>query len=220
MTFSFSRGARLRCTLLLATATTLTALAGCAPLLLGGALVGGSMMAADRRTSGTQIEDQAIELKARNRIAEAIGDRGNVSVTSYNRTALITGEVRDEADKAAVAQAVSRVENVRAIVNELQIAGAASLTSRSNDAIVTSKVKASFVDARDISANYYKVVTERGVVYLMGRVTEAEATRATELARSVPGVQKVVRLFEILSQAEVDAMRLKPQLDETPKPAN
>ena len=90
MTFSFSRGARLRCTLLLVAATTLTALAGCAPLLVGGALVGGSMMAADRRTSGTQIEDQAIELKARNRIAEAIGDRGNVSVTSYNRTALIT----------------------------------------------------------------------------------------------------------------------------------
>ena len=219
MTLAFSRGARLRCTLLLAAATTLTALAGCAPLLVGGAFVGGTMMAADRRTSGTQIEDQAIELKARNRISDAIGDRGNVSVTSYNRTALITGEVRSEADKAAVEQAVSRVENVRAIVNELQIAGGASLTSRSNDAIITSKVKASFVDARDISANYYKVVTERGVVYLMGRVTEREADRATELARSVPGVQKVVRLFEILSQKEVDAMMLQPQLDK-PKPSN
>ncbi len=219
MTLAFSRGARLRCTLLLAAATTLTALAGCAPLLVGGALVGGSMMAADRRTSGTQIEDQAIELKARNRISEAIGGRGNVSVTSYNRMALITGEVRDQADRAAVERAVSQVENVRAIVNELQIAGAASLTSRSSDAIVTSKVKASLVDARDISANYYKVVTERGVVYLMGRVTEREADRATEIARGVPGVHKVVRLFEIISQAEVDAMKLQPQLD-PPKQAD
>jgi len=219
MTLAISRRARLRCSLTLAAVMAATTLAGCAPLLVGGAVVGGSMMAVDRRTSGAQIEDQAIELKARNRVTDAIGERGNVSVTSYNRTALITGEVRSEDDKAAVERAVSQVENLRAIVNELQIAGAASFTSRSSDAIITSKVKASFVDARDISTNYYKVVTERGVVYLMGRVTEREADRATEIARGVPGVHKVVRLFEIISQAEVDAMRVQPQT-EPPKTTN
>ena len=191
----------------LAVATTLTA---CAPLIVGGAMVGGSLMISDRRTSGTQIEDQAIELKSQNRIRDAIGDRGHVSTTSYNRMVLVVGEVSTDADKAAVEQAVQRVENVRSIVNEVEVMGLPSFTSSSNDALITSKVKATFVDARDLFANAFKVVTERGTVYLMGRVTEREATRATDLTRSISGVQKVVRLFEIITEAELAELQPKP----------
>jgi osmotically-inducible protein OsmY len=187
----------------LAAVASAALLAGCAPLVVGGAVVGTTMMVTDRRTSGAQIEDQAIELKAMNRVREAIGDRGRVGATSYNRLVLLTGEVPGDADKAAAEQAVQRVENVRAVVNELAVLGASSLTSRSNDLILEGKVKASFVDAKDLSANAFKVVAERGSVYLLGRVTEREAGRATEIARSVPGVQKVVRVFEIITEAEL-----------------
>jgi osmotically-inducible protein OsmY len=186
-----------------------SALSACAPLIVGGAMLGGTLMATDRRTSGAQVEDQAIELKSLNRIRDLLGERGHVSTTSYNRLVLITGEVQSEADKAAVEQTVTRLENVRSVVNELEIMGAPSLTSRSNDAIVTSKVKATFVDARDLFATAFKVVTERGTVYLMGRVTEREANRATELARSVGGVQKVVKVFEIISEAELAELHSK-----------
>lgn len=175
----------------------------CAPLLVGGAVVGGTLMVADRRTSGTQVEDQGIELKSLTRVREAIGDRGHVNVTSYNRLLLLTGEVASEADKAAVEQSVARIENVRSIVNELGVMGSSSLTSRSNDTILTSKVKASYVDAKDLQSSAVKVVTERGVVYLLGRVTEREATRASEIARGVGGVQKVVRVFEVITEAEL-----------------
>ena len=191
-------------------AVTLTgALSACAPLVLGGAMVGSVLMATDRRSSGAQVEDQAIELKAINRVREVVGDRAHVSTTSYNRMVLLTGEVPNEADKQVVEQAVARIENVRSTVNDLVIAGNSSLTSRSNDTILTSKVKASFVDARDILSNAFKVVTERGTVYLMGRVTEREATRAADLARSVSGVQKVVRVFEVVTEAELADMQPK-----------
>ena len=199
----------------LRTATLAAALIGsnllgaCAPLIVGGAMLGGTLMATDRRTSGAQVEDQAIELKSMNRIRDVVGDRAHVSTTSYNRVVLITGEVPNEADKTAVEQAVTRVENVKSTVNELEIIGVSSLTSRSNDAILSSKVKATFVDAKDLFANSFKVVTERGTVYLMGRVTEREANRATELARSVGGVQKVVRLFEIITEQELADMAPK-----------
>jgi osmotically-inducible protein OsmY len=178
------------------------ALGGCAALVVGGA-VGTAVMVSDRRTSGVQIEDQAIELKAVNRIREAVGERGHVNATSYNRVVLLTGEVASEADRGAIEQTVARIENVRSTVNELAVMGSTSLTARSNDAILTSKVKASYLDAKDLHANTLKVVTERGTVFLMGRVTEREASRAAELARGVSGVQKVVRVFEILTEAEL-----------------
>jgi osmotically-inducible protein OsmY len=178
-------------------------LGACAPLLVTGAVVGGSMLVTDRRTSGVQIEDQAIELKAMTRVREAIGDRGHVNVVSYNRQVLMTGEVPSDADKSAVAQSVSRIENVQSIVDEIAVMPASSFSARSNDTIVTSKVKASLVDAKDVIANAYKVVTERGTVYLLGRVTEREASRAAEIARSVGGVQKVVKVFDIVSEAEL-----------------
>ncbi len=189
-------------TLLLALAAG-TTLSACAPLLIGGAIWGGTLVVSDRRTSGTQIDDQAIELKSVRRIADVIGDRGHVNVTSYNRLVLLSGEVPTEADKAAVEQAVARIDNVRAIVNELTLAAPSSLSARSNDTLMTSKVKASMVDAKDIQANAYKVVTERGVVYLMGRVTEREANRAADIARGVSGVQKVVKVFDVVSEGEL-----------------
>jgi len=179
------------------------ALSACAPLLVGGAAVGGAMVATDRRTSGTQVEDETIEMKAGSRIREAVGDRGHVNVTSYNRTVLLTGEVPTEADKAKVEAAVRPIENVKNVMNELAVHPTVSLGEMSNDAVITSKVKASFVDAPDIFANSYKVVTEHGVVYLMGRVTEREANRAVELARGVTGVRKVVKAFELISEDEL-----------------
>lgn len=194
----------LRLTLLAGALAASTALTACAPLLLGGALLGGSM-AIDRRSSGAQVDDQAIELKSINRVKEMIGDRGYVSITSYNRLALVTGEVPNEADKASVEQAVSRIDGVRSIVNELAIAPTSSFANHSNDALLTSKVKASMVDAKDVQAQAYKVVTERGIVYLMGRVTEREANRGADIARGVSGVQKVVKVFEIVSEAELAA---------------
>ena len=178
-------------------------LAACAPLVVGGAMVGGAMVAIDRRTTGAQVEDTTIESKASSRIKELVGDRSHVNVTSYNRMVLLTGEAATEADRVAIEQTVQRVENVRSTVNELAVMLPSSMSTRSNDAYLTTKVKATYVDAKDLQANVFKVLTERGNVYLMGRVTEREATRATDLARTVSGVQKVVRVFEIVTEAEL-----------------
>jgi len=197
-TLSILRNASLA---LLAAAT----LGGCAAVVVGGA-VGTALVVSDRRTAGVQLEDQNIELKSATRIREVVGERGHISVTSYGRMVLLTGEADSEADRKAVEQTISRIENVRSIVNELAVMGPTSLTARSNDAILTSQVKATYLDAKDLHANTIKVVTERGTVYLMGRVTEREATRASELARGVSGVQKVVKVFDILTEAELAAL--------------
>lgn len=182
----------------------------CAPLVIGGAMVGGALVATDRRTSGTQIEDQAIELKTGSRVRDAVGDRAHINVVSYNRAVVLTGEAPTEADRAAAERAARTVENVRSILNEVAIMGPSSLGSRSNDTLVTTRVKASLVDAKDIQGTAMKVVTERGIVYLLGRVTEREAAAATAIARGVPGVLKVVRIFEILSEAELAALGATP----------
>ena len=183
-------------------------LPACAPLMVGGAMVGGSLMAIDRRTSGAQVEDQAIELKSLSRIGE-LATLGHVSVTSYNRTVLITGEVPTENDRTRVEETMQKVENVRSVVNELAVMGNSSIGARSNDSILSAKVKATLVDAKDVQANAVKVTTERGTVYLMGRVTEREAGRATDLARSVSGVLKVVRVFEVITEAELAELTAK-----------
>ncbi len=185
-------------------------LSGCLPLVVGGAVVGGSLVATDRRTSGAQLEDEGIELRSVNRLRDAFLERVHINVTSYNRQVLLTGEVPSEADKARAQDIVSRVENVRSIVNELAVLGNSTLTSRSSDALVTGRVKAAFVDAKDLYANAFKVVTERGTAHLMGRVTQREATRATEIARTTPGVQRVVRVFEIISEEELQRMLPQP----------
>jgi osmotically-inducible protein OsmY len=186
-----------------------TLLSACAPLIMGGAMVGGTLVAIDRRTAGIQLEDEAIELKGANRARE-VSAAGHINVTSYNRMVLITGEVPNEVDRKAVEQVVSRVENVRSVVNELAVLGNSSLGVRSSDSLISGKVKASFVDAADLQAKALKVVTERGVVYLMGIVTEREAGRAADVARAVSGVQKVVRVFEVISEAELAALLPKP----------
>lgn len=181
------------------------ALAGCAPLIVGGAVVGSGLVITDRRTTGTQVEDQSIEFKAAARVRE-LATLGRVDVVSYNRIVLLTGEVPAAADRAAVEKAVAAVENVRSVVNELTVGDKPSLAARSNDAVLAGKVVATMIDTKDVQANAYKVVVDRGVVYLMGRVTEREAQRGAEIARSVSGVQKVVRVFEILTDAELAAL--------------
>lgn len=191
-----------------------TLLPGCA-LLVGGAAVSGVLVATDRRTSGAQLEDQAIELKAVSRVG-AVAGGGNVAVTSHNRSALVTGQVPSEAERVAVEKAVAGIENVRAVINELAVAGNSSLTQRSSDAIVTAKVKAAFLDAKDLQSNAFNVTTEAGVVYLMGIVTEREAGRATDLARAVDGVRKVVRVFEVISEEAL--AKLVPQPTQPPAP--
>ena len=195
--------------LLLSGLAAATLMSACAPLLVGGAVVGTSMVVTDRRTSGTQLEDQAIELKAKTRVREAVGERGHVNITSYNRTVLLTGEVAADVDKVAVEQAVAKIEGVRTVVNETAVMGSSSIASRSNDAVLTSKVKASYIDAKDVFANAIKVITERGTVYLMGRVTEREANRASDIARGVAGVQKVVKVFEVITEAELADLQPK-----------
>ncbi|WP_394756098.1 BON domain-containing protein [Rhodoferax sp.] len=197
-------------TLMLLSASLGGVLSACAPIVIGGAVVMGSLMATDRRTAGTQIEDEGIELHAASRIRDNLGDRAHVNVTSYNRQVLLTGEVSSAQDKQLVEQVVSRVENVRAIVNELALLGHSTLTQRSSDALVTGKVKAALVDAKDLHANAFKVVTERGTTYLMGRVTQREANRATDMTRATGGVQKVVRLLEIINEEELPNLLPKP----------
>lgn len=198
-----------------------TLLGACAPLLIGGAMVGGALVVTDRRTSGTQLEDEAIELKALSRIREVLGDRGHVNATSYARQVLLTGEVDNETDRSNVEQAIARIENVRGAVNELAVMPASSLSARSNDALLTTKVKSTLLDAKDVFANSVKVVTERGTVYLMGRVTEREAKRATDLTRSIAGVQKVVRVFDVITEDELANIQPKPSTapsTESPRP--
>lgn len=200
--------------LILAGAALGGSLSGCAPIVVGGAVMG-SLVASDRRTSGTQLEDEGIELRAASRLRDNLGERGHVNVNSYNRRVLLTGEVPSAQDKQLVERVVARVENVQLVVNELAVLGNASLTQRSSDTLVTARIKAALVDAKDLFANAYKVVTERGTTYLMGRVTQREADRATEIARSTPGVQKVVRVFEIITEDELRNLLPKPAANES-----
>jgi osmotically-inducible protein OsmY len=204
--------------LLLAGLAISGALGGCATVVVGAAAQS-AMLAVDRRSTGAQVDDQTIELRGVTAVSNLLGDKGNVSVTSYNRVALITGEVPTEADRSAVEAAVAKIENVRAVVNELAVMPNASFNQQSNDALTTGKVKAAFFDAKDLQFASMKVVTERGVVYLMGRVTEAESTLAGNVARAVSGVQKVVKVFEIITPAELAAMPFPPAGAAAPKPA-
>lgn len=185
-------------------------LSACAPLVVGAAMGTGVMVATDRRTSGTQLEDQGIELKAASRLRDHFGDRARVIVTSFNRRVLLTGEVPSEADRAVASRIVAGVDNVREIVDELGVMASPSLTARSADSLVTARVKAAMLDAHDLQTNVFKVVTERGTTYLMGLVTQREADRATEVTRSISGVQRVVRVFEMISEAELARMQAAP----------
>ncbi len=201
-------------TILTLSASLGLALSACVPVIMGGAVMG-TLVATDRRTSGAQLEDEGIELRAASRIQSSLGERVHINVTSYNRRVLLTGEVPTAQDKQLAEQIVSRVENAQSVVNELAILGNTSLSQRSSDSLTTGKVKAGMVDAKDLFANAFKVVTESGVTYLMGRVTQREADRATDIARSTGGVQKVVRVFEIISEEELRNMLPQPEQTKT-----
>ena len=204
----------------------LAALVICIPLLagcVGAAVVGagaGALMIADRRASETYIADQGLELRANSRISEKYGDKVHVNATSYNRMMLLTGEVPTAEIKADVEKIAAGVPDVKSIANELAIAGPSSFGVRSNDSYITSKVKARFIDAGKFSANVVKVVTEAGVVFLLGIVTQGEADAAVEIARTTGGVLKVVRVFEIISPEQAAAMNkvVAPATQQT-KPA-
>jgi len=199
---------RLGTTLLAAVALS-TLMSACAPLVIGGAAVG-TLMAVDRRSSGAQVDDQAIELRAGNRLRDTLGGRANVSVTSYNRQVLLTGEANSDATRAEAEKIVAGVDNVRSIVNEIKVMNSPGLSQRTSDSLITGRVKAGFVDARDLPVTNIKVTTANGVVYLMGRVTQKEADRATEVARNTDGVQRVVRIFEVLSEEELQRLAPAP----------
>ncbi|MBK6906117.1 MAG: BON domain-containing protein [Rhodocyclaceae bacterium] len=156
-------------------------------------------MLIDRRAGETQVTDEGIELRAASRISDKLGDKGHVNVTSYNRLVLLTGEVPNAAAKDDAEAAVKLVANVKSISNELAIGESSAFSARSNDAYITSKVKARFLDYKRFNANHVKVVTEAGVVFLMGLVTLNESNSAVEIARTTGGVKKVVRLFEIIT---------------------
>jgi osmotically-inducible protein OsmY len=185
-------------------------LQGCVEMVVGTAVMS-TLAATDRRTFGAQTEDKTILVKGETRAGNTVGNAGHVNITSFNRKVLLTGEVRDEAMKAAVEREIAEIEGVQSIVNDLDVTFISSYTSRSNDSLITGKVKATFVDTKDLYANAIKVTTERGVVYLMGRVTQREGQLAANVARSIGGVQKVVKVFEYIS--DDDLRRLTQQSD-------
>jgi osmotically-inducible protein OsmY len=199
----------------LALAALVPTLTGCFPAAVIG-VGAGALMVADRRISETYLADEAIEVRANNRINEYFGSATHVNVTSFNRGVLLSGECLSHEDKARIEQIVTGVPNVRVVYNQLLIAQASALGGRSNDAFVTSKVKGRFLDSKQFSANHVKVVTEWGTVFLLGMVTQQEADAAVEIARTTSGVLKVVRLFEIITPEE--AARLDVRTNQNPSP--
>lgn len=193
-------------------------LQGCLPVAAVGVGVGVSAVS-DRRTPGTQIEDEGIELRTSNRISERWSSKAQVNVTSYNRTLLLTGEAPDAAAREAIGKIAAGVPNVKAVNNEIIVAGPSTLSSRSNDAFITSKVKARFVEAGKFNPLHAKVVTEAGVVYLLGIVTQGEADAATEITRTTGGVRKVVRLFEYCKVTDEICRPADAAKNEPAKPA-
>ena len=170
-------------------------LQGCMPIAMVGA--GAAVVAfEDRRTTGAQLEDRGIELRTGNRVDDRYGDKVHLNVTSYNRYVLLTGEVPDEAARLEIEKIARGVPNVLGVTNDVQVAGISSMGSRSNDTYLTSKVKTRFIDSGKFNAIHVKVVTEAGVVYLLGLVTQQEADAAVEIARTTGGVRKVVKMFE------------------------
>jgi osmotically-inducible protein OsmY len=194
---------------LLATLVMCLGLASCAAPLLFGGVIGGAMVASDRRSAGIQLEDEAIEQRSASAIRENFGSKEHINITSYNRQVLISGEVSNDTVRRQVESLIGRVENVRTVVNELAIGTASSRGDRASDVLLVAKVKASMVDTEDVFANVFKIVAERGTVYMMGRVTQNEAKRATDVVRGVSGVKRVVRVLEYITEDELRAMQPK-----------
>jgi osmotically-inducible protein OsmY len=184
--------------LLAALGAAVVAASGCAPVVVGAAAAGGAAVAIDRRPADTQLADERIEWTVSGRINDKLKDQGHVNVTSYNRTVLLTGEVTSEALKAE-AEKIAALPDVKSVVNDLVVAPPTSMSSRSNDAYLTSVVKTRMVGDQKFNPLHVKVVTENGVVYLLGLVTRKEADDATHITRHVSGVKRVVRVFEYIA---------------------
>jgi osmotically-inducible protein OsmY len=195
-------------------------LQGCVPLMVGATAVG-TMAAVDRRTLGTQTDDKSIEIKGEGRASKITGDKGRVAVTSYNRLVLLTGEVTDEKMKTEVEQQIATLPGVKSIENDLVVAPVSSVNARSSDLLITSKVKASIIDTKDLYLSAFKIHTDRGIVYLMGRVTQREARLGAEVARNAAGnIKKVVKLFEYISEDDLLELQPKPAADDPKARAN
>ncbi|MGC9163196.1 MAG: BON domain-containing protein [Thiomonas sp.] len=199
---------------LLAVVLAATQLQGC--FVLGVGAVGATAyVATDRRTAGSILEDNTIELKADNRISRALGSDANVRAVSYNQQVLLVGQVPTEADKRKAAEIVQGVPNVKAVLNEIDVGPVADLNRQATDSLITTKVRARLIDAHDIFGNAFKVTTSNSVVYLMGIVTQREADRAVEIARSTSGVSKVVTMFNIISEKQLQQIE-NPQKTDAP----
>jgi osmotically-inducible protein OsmY len=214
MRYTFTPRTGRRIATVVLSAVLASQLSACFPLAAAG-FAAGTMAAVDRRTLGAQTDDRAIALRAESRISDRYGDRVHVNANSYNRKVLLTGEVPDAATKAAIQGIAGGVENVLSTVNELDVMAPSAFTARTSDALITGQVKAAFIDARDIYASAFKIVTERGTVYLMGRVTQREGNRAADITRNLRGVQKVVKVLEYITEEELTGLQAKPAPVET-----
>lgn len=213
MTYVFNRVATI-----VGLAVVAATLGGCAAAVVGGAAVAGGVVANDRRSPNTQVADQTIELQASSRVNDALGERrGHISITSYYRKVLLTGEVATAEDRQRAFAAVSGTANVAGVIDELAVMPVSSLSQRSNDTYLTGRVKTRLLDTNGVPGNSIKVVTERGTTYLMGRLTQREADLATEVARTTPGVQRVVRVIDFIS--EQAALHPADATGTTPAPA-
>ena len=191
-------------------------LQGCVPAVIGAGAAAGVMTAHDRRSTGAQADDEGLEWKAAQQIPENYQANAHVNFTAFNRRLLITGEVPSEEAQNAIGERVGKLEGVKEVFNETVVGAASSLSSRTNDSYVTSKVKARLVDEKTLSANHIKVVTEAGIVYLMGIVTEREGKVAVAVTRTTAGVRKVVNLTEVISDAEAKRLQTLPSAGNAP----
>lgn len=178
-------------------AAMLGALQGCFPVVAVG-LGSGALMAADRRTAGTYVEDEGIEDRVINKISIEYHDTVHVNVTSYNHHVLLTGEVPNEEAKAGVAKIIAGIANVKVVSNELVVGPNTDIGSRSKDSLITANVKLRFINSKKFQSDHVKVVTENGTVYLLGLLYRKEADTAADIASTTSGVQRVVKVFEYL----------------------
>jgi len=189
--------------------STLLSISACFPLVAGSAVVTG-FVAVDRRTSGAMLEDQSIELKITSRIRDALGEKVHITVTSYNRKVLLTGEAPDQHDKDRAGEIAKSVDNITSVWNEIGVTSITTLTERTNDLIAAGRIKADLIDAKDLFSNAYKIVVERGNVYVMGRITAREAKRVASVISGVTGVKKVVLVHESITEDELANLQAKP----------
>jgi len=199
-------------------ATALPMLQGCLPVVAASAVSGGALATLDRRSLGTQTDDETVEWKASSRVGEKFSDNVHLNFTSYNRKVLVTGEVPSEEVKGEIERIVAGIPQVQGVYNELAVAPVTSFSTRSNDSYITTRVKSRFVDSGKFSAVHVKVVTEASVVYLLGLVTQREADSAIQVARTTSDVKKVVNLLEIISDAKARELDVRMPEQRPPAP--